>query len=274
MFSFPFFFVIYTIFQLLETRIWWVSLLADDGLTGGLFIFVRHFTIFVHCLFHLALVRTFRPFLLVKCCLSVLPKMPNLPRPKCFRRVLYAESSASSTAGNPQVPSTSVVPPLSFGFVPNRRLLFRPLAIPVSFVRRPEAKLVPQCLRRLAVPALSGRRLEKVVGCLCMFRRVVVPARSSSNRLCGRPARSAQRSGRLQLPRCLSPRPRRRPEGCKAQAVCQRSSPSGRRLWWPAVHRLLAPGRHWFRLQVRRARRSLMTSKHRILLRLIIWPLF
>jgi hypothetical protein len=38
--------------------------------------------------------------------LSVLPKMP---RPKRFKRVLYAESSASSNAGNPQMPSTSVV---------------------------------------------------------------------------------------------------------------------------------------------------------------------
>jgi hypothetical protein len=41
-----------------------VSLLADDGLTGGLFIFVRDFTISVHCLFRLALVRIYRSFTL------------------------------------------------------------------------------------------------------------------------------------------------------------------------------------------------------------------
>ena len=57
-------------------------------------------------------------------------------RPKRFKRVAYAESSASSIVGIPQLPSTSVVPPLVIRVRPESPRIV-PSAGPSGFVQPP-----------------------------------------------------------------------------------------------------------------------------------------
>jgi hypothetical protein len=59
-----------------------------------------------------------------------------MPRPKRFKRVIYAKSSASSNPGNPQVPPVSVVPPIVIRVRPESPRIV-PVAGPSGFVRPP-----------------------------------------------------------------------------------------------------------------------------------------
>jgi hypothetical protein len=74
-----------------------------------------------------------------------------MPRPKHFKRVIYAESSASSNAGNPQVPSVSVVPPLVIRVCPESPRIV-PAAGPSGFVWPPS-----QSHAGSVVPPAAGR---------------------------------------------------------------------------------------------------------------------
>ncbi|EFX72262.1 hypothetical protein DAPPUDRAFT_110965 [Daphnia pulex] len=72
-------------------------------------------------------------------------------RPKRFKRVIYAESSASSNAGDPQVPSASVVPPLVIRVRPESPRVV-PAAGSSGFVRLPSRSQAGS-----VVPPAAGR---------------------------------------------------------------------------------------------------------------------
>jgi hypothetical protein len=114
-------------------------------------------------------------------------------RPKRFKRVVYAESSASSNPGNPQVPPVSVVPPIVIRVRPESPRIV-PVAGPSGYVRpqthsqtafvvspaavrtvpsRPTAR--KSCGVPLRVPA-GGRSVPSVVE---SFVRPTSPARSA-----------------------------------------------------------------------------------------------
>lgn len=114
-----------------------MSLHADEGLTVFYF---RWAFLYICSLFVLPrpseYVSLFFFCLQVDCRPSLL-FLTKMPCPKrVYKRVLYAESSSSSTAVNPQVPA--VVPPLVI-----RVRTELPRSVPALFCRRPEAKLAP-----------------------------------------------------------------------------------------------------------------------------------
>jgi hypothetical protein len=75
-----------------------------------------------------------------------------MPRPKRdYKRVVYAESSSSSTSANPQVPSVSVVPPLVIRVRPESPRFF-PAAGRSGFVRPPSRSQAGS-----VVPPVAGR---------------------------------------------------------------------------------------------------------------------
>ncbi|EFX60223.1 hypothetical protein DAPPUDRAFT_278668 [Daphnia pulex] len=157
-----------------------------------------------------------------------------MPRSKrVYKRVIYAESSSSSTVANPQVRDVPPVVPLSlYGCVPNCRVLFRPRSAAVpkpSWLRsasggwpfRPRSAAVPKpsWLRSASGgwPFWPRRPETKLVSkCLCAFRRLAVLAPLLWSRSCGHSARCALHFARLSLPWCPSPRPRRHQKGDKA----------------------------------------------------------
>jgi hypothetical protein len=112
-------------------------------------------------------------------------------RPKRFKRVIYAESSASSNPGNPQVPPVSVVPPIVIRVRPESPRIV-PVAGPSGYVRPPgqTASVVspaavrtgpsrPTARKSYGVPLrvpVGGRSVPSVVE---SFVRPTSPARSA-----------------------------------------------------------------------------------------------